>query len=634
MNKDSLSSLGINTINQRILARFGITTVEQLLTINHDVYKRIVDSSNSRRSLFDEIFIAIKGKGLSYAFEPTYYTSLRFLNNDLAQVKIRDLEMAPYLRKYLAKYDNVLEFLIDIASSRKKMEHFLYYNINAFDDYNWLYQLLDALGNEGTILKLVIMRYQSAINCDKVTLYSPLSKIFKRGHRLFLLNAADIYTIGDLVSFTREDLLKIDGFNAKKVDEINGTLYHYGFYLGKNVYYNPITFSLHGISIRVLDLSPEFINKLATQRIYDLHELIFSPKAAYFTDEEINYVHEFLKNYGIDLSKSFLYSLTDKKAQKCLELMAEKQSLNYRIKEIDRVLQGIVPLSFNDLEVEKSNPDNFKSNILGSNLPVATKEYLSTYKDMNEFFLAISQNFQELNRFLYFNIDLGTNLANFDEFLSDYGNDGVILKMIIKKYIEKLNRDEPLYRPLNKVFSKGQTLTALNNHHVYFLGNLIGFSREMLKTFQGINSHSVNFIGNTLNNNGYFLGKETSYHPFKFDLLDFEINLLDLPDNLKRKLEILEICDLQTLLLYPELKYFDLDELILIRSAFSHLGFDLNSYFTYIPRVNEVLKYNNLYFEQKIILKSQKQIESRLGDTMPLLRPMKKEIDVPRKLIF
>ena len=197
------------------------------------------------------------------------------------------------------------------------MAHFLYYNINAFDDYNWLYQLLDTLSNEGTILKQVIMRYQSAINCDKVTLYSPLSKIFKRGHRLFLLNAADIYTVGDLVSCTREDLLRIDGFNAKKVDEINGTLYHYGFYLGKNVYYNPITFSLHGISIRVLDLRPEFINKLAIQRIYDLHELIFSPKVACFTDEEISYVHEALKNYGIDLSKSFLYSFTDKKAQKC-----------------------------------------------------------------------------------------------------------------------------------------------------------------------------------------------------------------------------------------------------------------------------------------------------------------------------
>ena len=101
-----------------------------------------------------------------------------------------------------------------------------------------------------------------------------------------------------------------------------------------------------------------------------------------------------------------------------------------------------------------------RSNDLGSilisdlELSIGMRKYLSDYKNLQEFFIDITYNKSKLNRFLYFNIRDEEDYSYFLDLLDSLGNNGVILKGIIKEYQNYQKEGNSLYTPLYKIFKK------------------------------------------------------------------------------------------------------------------------------------------------------------------------------------
>ena len=141
---------------RRMLERFNINSLDKLLDIDYNLYRNIVISSKKRRYYFDELFTALFKEGLKYNFLDAYYSDLKRKSVDSSKILISDLELSISLRKYLSEYHNVREFFLDIAYNKSKLSRFLYYNIKENEDYEYLFELLDCLGNDGVVLKLII----------------------------------------------------------------------------------------------------------------------------------------------------------------------------------------------------------------------------------------------------------------------------------------------------------------------------------------------------------------------------------------------------------------------------------------------------------------------------------------------
>lgn len=619
--KEDISELGICSASQRILKRFGLTTISTLLNINLVAYKRIVDSSTQRRFYFDEIFMAVKRKGLSYAFAKQYYKTISAKYENLEEIKIMDLELSFEFRKYLKQYANIQAFLKEIAVDKGSLNKFLNDNIAAYTNYEWLYDLLETLGNDGLILSLLIRKYQKTLEADNVMLVSPLKKILKKGKLLSLFNEAKIYTVGDLAKLSREEIKTLDKFAAKKVEEIVEILHQYGFTLGCTLDYRPLNFSLRSISINVLNLPNYLYHKVVSLDLFSLEDLLFKLKSDDFSSEEIGLLQEALHNIKFDVTKPFLYAKDDEEVLRGLSFIEEERHIDERLREINNFLRGVKPLNDEANLKSRNTPLDLdgENHSLKSDLPIIWQESVNGYGELATFLTECEKNPKELNKFLYFNINEDTNLDDLDATLKGFGNDGVVLGMIIKEYQGYLKKGEVLYQPLDKVFPKGKILDLLINNEIYFWGDLINLSREKLALLDGFNLRMVNTVERVLNQKGYFWEEEVAYRPFKLDLLAIKLDSLELPTALRKKIENLEIKSLKDLMVYPYLEYFSWEELALIRVSFDKLGFDLTKYFTYVKGMNEALQYNNLYFEKLTLLRHKGEILTALDDTVPLL---------------
>ena len=591
---------------RKVIERLNLTSLEKLLNIDYTLYRHIVDSSKQRRYYFDELFILLKKNGLSYSFMPKYYYSLAKRSNDLGSILISDLELSIGMRKYLSDYKNLQEFFIDIAYNKSKLNRFLYFNIRDEEDYSYFLDLLDSLGNNGVILKGIIKEYQN-YQKEGNSLYTPLYKIFKKNKTLEILNTYDIYLVGDFLSMpfsTLEDIIP-----AKKIAIFKATLDENDYSL-ENENYVPLRFSLDCLDIKSLCLDKYLEDELEILGVKNVHEVLFSPKMRKVNKEDLKIIRDHFSYLNFNLDETFLYDSYDKNALRYQNLLFEEKSLKMRDREIDSYLGGIKPLLEEESqELTKINDIPFSEDI---------KEYLKEYGSFSEFVSKMYQDKRKLDRFLALNIKSNWDYKEFFKTLETLGNDGVLLKLIIREFLNIQKKKEiSLYTPLDKIIGKNKTLEALNKHNIYFLVDLLELSEEKLVNDGDFSIRKINAIMRIAGEYNY-LGEENN-QGLRFSLQTLGISLLNLPIKIVKKLNSLEIYNLQDILTSSMVNYFSLEELVIIRNSLNNLGFNLQEPFNYNKEINEAIKYNNLLFEKKALVEREKEIRASLEEVSSLL---------------
>lgn len=591
---------------RRVIERLNLTSLEKLLNIDYTLYRHIVDSSKQRRYYFDELFILLKKNGLSYSFMPKYYYNLAKRSNDLESILISDLELSIGMRKYLSDYKNLQEFFIDITYNKSKLNRFLYFNIRDEEDYSYFLDLLDSLGNNGVILKGIIKEYQN-YQKEENSLYTPLYKIFKKSKTLEILNTYDIYLVGDFLSMPFSTLEEI--IPAKKIAIFKATLDENGYSL-ENENYVSLRFSLDCLDIKSLCLDKYLEDELEILGVKNVHEVLFSPKMREVNKEDLKIIREHFSYLNFNLDEPFLYDSYDKNVLRYQSLLFEEKSLKMRDREIDSYLGGIKPLLEEESkELTKINDIPFSEDI---------KEYLKEYGSLEEFVSKMYQDKRELDRFLALNIKSNWDYKEFFKTLETLGNDGVLLKLIIREFLNIQKKKEiSLYTPLDKIIGKNKTLEALNNHNIYFLVDLLELSEEKLLNDGDFSIRKINAIMRIAREYNY-LGEENN-QGLRFSLQTLGISLLNLPIKIVKKLNSLEIYNLQDILTSSMVNYFSLEELVIIRNSLNNLGFNLQEPFNYNKEINEAIKYNNLLFEKKALVEREKEIRASLEEVSSLL---------------
>lgn len=591
---------------RKVIERLNLTSLEKLLNIDYTLYRHIVDSSKQRRYYFDELFILLKKNGLSYSFMPKYYYNLAKRSNDLGSILISDLELSIGMRKYLSDYKNLQEFFIDITYNKSKLNRFLYFNIRDEEDYSYFLDLLDSLGNNGVILKGIIKEYQN-YQKEGNSLYTPLYKIFKKSKTLEILNTYDIYLVGDFLSMPFSTLEEI--IPAKKIAIFKATLDENGYSL-ENENYVPLRFSFDCLDIKSLCLDKYLEDELEILGVKNVHEVLFSPKMREVNKEDLKIIRDHFSYLNFNLDEPFLYDSYDKNVLKYQSLLFEEKSLKMRDREIDSYLGGIKPL------LEEESKELTKINDIPLNEDI--KEYLKGYGSLEEFVSKMYQDKRELDRFLALNIKSNWDYKEFFKTLETLGNDGVLLKLIIREFLNIQKKKEiSLYTPLDKIIGKNKTLEALNKHNIYFLVDLLELSEEKLVNDGDFSIRKINAIMRIAREYNY-LGEENN-QGLRFSLQTLGISLLNLPIKIVKKLNSLEIYNLQDILTSSMVNYFSLEELVIIRNSLNNLGFNLQEPFNYNKEINEAIKYNNLLFEKKALVEREKEIRASLEEVSSLL---------------
>lgn len=591
---------------RKVIERLNLTSLEKLLNIDYTLYRHIVDSSKQRRYYFDELFILLKKNGLSYSFMPKYYYNLAKRSNDLGSILINDLELSIGMRKYLSDYKNLQEFFIDITYNKSKLNRFLYFNIRDEEDYSYFLNLLDSLGNNGVILKGIIKEYQN-YQKEGNSLYTPLYKIFKKSKTLEILNTYDIYLVGDFLSMPFSTLEEI--IPAKKIADFKETLDENGYSL-ENKNYVPLRFSFDCLDIKSLCLDKYLEDELEILGVKNVHEVLFSPKMRKVNKEDLKIIREHFSYLNFNLDEPFLYDSYDKNVLRYQNLLFEEKGLKMRDMEIDSYLGGIKPLLKEESkELMKINDIPFSKDI---------KEYLKEYGSLEEFVSKMYQDKRELDRFLALNIKSNWDYKEFFKTLDTLGNDGVLLKLIIREFLSIQKKKEiSLYTPLDKIIGKNKTLETLNKHNIYFLVDLLELSEEKLLNDGDFSIRKINAIMRIAREYNY-LGEENN-QGLRFSLQTLGISLLNLPIKIVKKLNSLEIYNLQDILTSSMVNYFSLEELVIIRNSLNNLGFNLQEPFNYNKEINEAIKYNNLLFEKKALVEREKEIRASLEEVSSLL---------------
>lgn len=591
---------------RKVIERLNLTSLEKLLNIDYTLYRHIVDSSKQRRYYFDELFILLKKNGLSYSFMPKYYYNLAKRSNDLGSILISDLELSIGMRKYLSDYKNLQEFFIDITYNKSKLNRFLYFYIRDEEDYSYFLDLLDSLGNNGVILKGIIKEYQN-YQKEGNSLYTPLYKIFKKSKTLEILNTYDIYLVGDFLSMPFSTLEEI--IPAKKIAIFKATLDENGYSL-ENENYVPLRFSFDCLDIKSLCLDKYLEDELEILGVKNVHEVLFSPKMREVNKEDLKIIRDHFSYLNFNLDEPFLYDSYDKNVLKYQSLLFEEKSLKMRDREIDSYLGGIKPL------LEEESKELTKINDIPLNEDI--KEYLKGYGSLEEFVSKMYQDKRELDRFLALNIKSNWDYKEFFKTLETLGNDGVLLKLIIREFLNIQKKKEiSLYTPLDKIIGKNKTLEALNKHNIYFLVDLLELSEEKLVNDGDFSIRKINAIMRIAREYNY-LGEENN-QGLRFSLQTLGISLLNLPIKIVKKLNSLEIYNLQDILTSSMVNYFSLEELVIIRNSLNNLGFNLQEPFNYNKEINEAIKYNNLLFEKKALVEREKEIRASLEEVSSLL---------------
>ena len=600
-----IEDLNISYGATRMLNLMGITKVDELLKISEKDFQTWQNQRTRYRFYFDEIFAALKSRGLSYTFERDYYIKLGGRKSNLENITINELLLTPEVRNYLDKYTDLKAFFKDITNdnvfkeenSKKKLKRFLVTNIKANQNYDWLINLFQHLGNEGALLSLLIKQFIIFVNQKTIDANSLISSFIDDNRTVMALNKQDIYFLGDLVKYDEDTLLYMDGIGKKCLEIIEESLKLHGYQLGKKAknYYD-FSFDFNKIDIKFLGLRSDLEHELRKVGVNTLNDLIVIEYTKYFSDYDNKIISDACYNLGFDWNKEAFDTTihgTYAKANEWLqELKGIREMYSVRLANLEknssflaRYFSPTIPTldKQNYRELVSTNMDLNKVTIENLKIPKRIQEYLSSYKTLAFFFYEIAndrtyekdRNKKQLKKFLLENIEDNEDYQTLINTLNSLGNDGVLLSLIILKYQSFLQEKEVnLNMPISKIITDKRIVTVLLSLNIYFIGDLVKYSSDKLENMEGIGTNYLKKIEEDLHQYGYKLGMDTNdYFDFEFKMAAFDISVLGLDKGIETKLRKIGINNLSELITSKDTKFWLDSQNNIILQAYRNLGF-------------------------------------------------------------
>ena len=601
----TVDELDISKGALRMLSLMGISEISELIKIDEKNLQLLRSQNIHNRNYFDEIFAAVKNLGLTFAFESDYYLNLGIRKANLASISIDELVLTPTLRNYLEPYDNLEAFFNDITSdnvfrenrNKKKIKKFLVNGIKADQNYDWLIELCQHLGNKGALLALVIKKFIGFLKQTKIDANSLLEAVIEDSRIVIALNKQDIYFLGDLVKFDERTLGYFNGVGKRYLEAIKKDLATYGYKLGKELpnYYD-FAFDFSKFDIQVLELRKDLESNLRQVGVNNLNDLIVVEYAKYFSDYDNQIITDSYRKLGFDWGSATInkalkgtYAEANEWLQE-LKKLREMYSVRMTTLEknssfIARYFPTTIPVlnSQNYRELVGTSSDFSNANLKDLKMPKKIQDYLSSYENLNFFFYEIAntktyekdRSKNHLKRFLMKNIKADENYNGLINTLRNFGNDGALLALIILKYQNFLqDKKMNLNMPVSKVITSKRIVTALLSLNIYFIGDLVKHSSEKLESMEGIGLSYLREIEEDLQRCGYQLGMSTdSYFNFEFKMASFDISILGLEKELETGLREIEINNLSELITSKDTKFWLEEQNNRVFPAYRKLGF-------------------------------------------------------------
>ena len=223
------------------------------------------------------------------------YQELIGTTTDLMSVSFKDLKIPRKIQDYLQNYESPAIFFYTIANdktydkdkSKNHLKRFLLKNIKPDENYQGLIKTLRSLGNDGILLSLIILKYQSFLQQKTVNLNMPVSKIITSKKIVTALLFLNIYFIGDLVKHTKDELVAMEGLGINYLKEIEDDLSRYNYKLGSLAdSYDDFSFNMANFDIKVLGLSNDLETRLREIGINNLADLITSKDSKFWLEPQ------------------------------------------------------------------------------------------------------------------------------------------------------------------------------------------------------------------------------------------------------------------------------------------------------------------------------------------------------------
>ena len=223
------------------------------------------------------------------------YQELIGTTTDLMSVSFKNLKIPRKIQDYLQNYEIPAIFFYTIANdktyekdkSKNHLKRFLLKNIKPDENYQGLVKTLRSLGNDGILLSLIILKYQSFLQQKTVNLNMPVSKIITSKKIVTALLFLNIYFIGDLVKHTKDELVAMEGLGINYLKEIEDDLSRYNYKLGSLAdSYDDFSFNMANFDIKVLGLSNDLETRLREIGINNLADLITSKDSKFWLEPQ------------------------------------------------------------------------------------------------------------------------------------------------------------------------------------------------------------------------------------------------------------------------------------------------------------------------------------------------------------
>lgn len=214
---------------------------------------------------------------------------------DLMNISLKDLKMPKKIQDYLQNYESPAIFFYTIANdktyikdrNKNHLKRFLLKNIKPDENYQGLIKTLRSLGNDGILLSLIILKYQSFLQQKTVNLNMPVSKVITSKKIVTALLFLNIYFIGDLVKHTKDELVAMEGLGINYLKEIEDDLSRYNYKLGSLAdSYDDFSFNMANFDIKVLGLSNNLETRLREIGINNLADLITSKDSKFWLEPQ------------------------------------------------------------------------------------------------------------------------------------------------------------------------------------------------------------------------------------------------------------------------------------------------------------------------------------------------------------
>lgn len=271
--------------------------------------------------------------------------------------------------------------------------------------------------------------------------------------------------------------------------------------------------------------------------------------------------------------------------------------------------------------INSKNEDLEQNKISSLDLTPDLRKYLEKYDNLGLFFREIAYSKKKLRKFLYENIKPDKKYNWLIELLYHLGNNGTILALNIYKYQSILSKEALTFNSsLEAIIPNIKVVQALNKQDIYFIGDLVKYSKEGFSSLEGIGNKTIDEVLASLEKyNLRFEMHTTGYYEFEFSLSSFDIAVLKLDEALENKARAIGINTLDNLFFSNKVEFFTSSELAQIRKSFKDLGFDVTKSFLNSTVTGDVLEYNNLIFRKKLLEDELQKINQQLSGLFPMM---------------